>query len=109
MASWIGLAFEGLDLGDIFAGFSFVFDSRFADQFVVMDCPPLFFEILAAHLTQSEADELLKLIENFESPDDVLLHVTILKDEGNLVFKKVMFRLLEGSMSKRLSYYPLFY
>lgn len=51
-----------------------------------MDCPPLFPEMLAAHLSESK-DDLLKLIEYLEGANDVLLHVKILKDEGNLWFK----------------------
>lgn len=64
---------------------------------LVMDCPPFFFEMLAAHLNESEANE-----------SDVLLHFQILKDVGNLLFKKGNTQVARGIpwLSFVISYSP---
>lgn len=61
-----------------------------------MDCPPLFIEMKTTHLRESEEDHLLKLLENFDGPNEVLLHVKILKDEGNLLFKRGIVQAARG-------------
>lgn len=60
---------------------------RFADEFPSDGLRTFLVEMIAAHVSECEEDALLQMIEHFTGPEEVLTHVKILKDDGNLLFK----------------------
>lgn len=53
-----------------------------------MDCDFFLIEMIVVYVIESEKDDFLKMIENFEGFEEVLFYIKILKDESNLLFKK---------------------
>lgn len=72
-----------------------------------MDYDPFFVNMIPAHVSENKEGNLLKMIENFEGPDEVFTHVKILKDEENLLFKKGNIQVARGiykQATKLISY-----
>lgn len=55
---------------------------------MTMDCTPWFAEMMSAHLSEDEIDDIFEKLQIFEGLEEVLVHVKLLKDEGNYKFKK---------------------
>lgn len=58
-------------------------------------------------MSESEEDDLFKMIENFAGPEEVLTHVQLLKDEGNSLFNRSNVQVARGIYelaAKLLSY-----